>query len=103
MWKVCLVALLVGSCGGALSSEPLPPECALPSNAEGFVACHAETLDDGADRKVCTRGEETWVLYPTGEAWHWRNQVASSSQADKDILCHVHADGTIGWPYSDTP
>lgn len=82
-----LLALCVVGCGGAVTGPTMPPEC-IP----GPLTCTAEVLNDGAGpddhRSVCSDGEDTWILYPSGETWHL---------AGGRVLCRLLADGSVFW------
>lgn len=86
-YRYAVATILLAACGGRIAPADLPPEC-VPDH---WMPCHEETMNDGTGpddhRKVCSDGEETWFLYPSGETWH----VAGAS----DVRCHVGADGAV--------
>lgn len=87
-----VVFALSFGCGSAseLSQSESVTECAPPPFAPGD--CEADVLNDGTGpddhRTLCHVGTETWVLYPSGEAWHLRQP---DGKADP-VVCRTPAD-----------
>jgi len=87
-------------CAGQLTTEAaeLDAGAGNPCGAPTFAAgdCTDEILNDGTGpddhRRVCVVGADKWILYPSGEQWHFR-----AKDSGDPTLCHGAADGAVLW------
>lgn len=91
--RLLLAAILLTGCAvpvdgelGSAASQAAPNPCNAPVFAPG--ECRADVVNGGvgpdAYRTICDRGDETWVLYPSGEQWHMH---APDGKTDP-VICH---------------
>ena len=88
-------ALLLVGCGGAdaLDVAPIaepavakPDPCPFPAD---LGVCTPDVLNGGTGpddrRTICKKGGETFVFYPSGERWWYREPDGKSDP----VICHV--------------